>query len=53
MSQRGPYFASLNRYTSQITEACHNMSTKDAIPMTKPRSESGRVTGWTEFVAPS
>jgi len=45
------HVASLNHYASQITEACH-MSAKDAIPMTKPRSESGRIPGWTEFVAP-
>jgi len=45
------HVASLNRYAAKITEACHK-SAKNVIPITKPRSESGRIPGWTEFVAP-
>ena len=45
------HVASLNRYAAQITEACHR-SVKDTIPRTKPRSKSGCIPGWTEFVAP-
>jgi len=45
------HVASLNRYAAQITEACHR-SANDTIPRTKPRSKSGCIPGWTEFVAP-
>jgi len=45
------HVASLNHYAAEITEACHKLA-KDVIPITKPRSESGRIPGWTEFVAP-
>ena len=42
---------SLDLYAAQLTEAC-SKSAEATIPLTRPCGESGRIPGWSEFVAP-
>jgi len=45
------HFVALNQYVEQLTEACLK-SAEATIHFTKPCGESGRIPGWSEFVAP-
>ena len=45
------HITSLDRYVAQLTEACLK-SAEATVPFTRPCGESGRIPGWSEFVAP-